>query len=232
MGAAQQLKDQMNALWDKNEKKIIDDLSDEDYYNHNKAEFLEWYKPHGDHGLSEDGTDEEYIREHLVERFSDFLHEFDNNANDDGNKLIVYRCLSVDDQDEFLFRVAHGEPAEGHKGLGVFWSWDKEKAGCHWGSGSSGQGSGDVVVEALVDVKDIDVEATLRLNLSPSTGEDEAEIRVREGAKLEVLGVHTSDDEYISPLDEGLDPIPMTANFYAKYPTLAKVLLEVSASCS
>lgn len=222
MGAVQQLKNQMEALWDKNETKIVDDLSSEDYYNCNKEEFLSWYRAdHHGEGL----TDDELIHEHISERVSDFLSEFDNSATDDGDKLIVYRCLSVADQDEFLFHIAHGEPAEGYDGLGVFWSWDKDKAGCHWGSGSSGQGSGDVVVEALVSTSDVDIAATLELNLSPSTGEDEAEIRVKEGCKLEVLGVHTSDDEYISPLDEGLDPIPMTASFYTIYPTLARILL-------
>jgi len=208
MSAVNELASQMDAMWDKDTKKIIEEVSEDDYYN----------------DFRKDG---ENVEDHIANRFSEFLPHFQNNAQDDGDKLIIYRCISPDDEDEFLFHIAHGEPIEGHEGLGIFWSYDREKAGCHWGSGSSHQSSGDVVVEALVSVNDIDVYRTLILNLNPSLGAEEAEIRVKEGAKLEVLGVHTSDNEYISPLDEGLEPIPMHASFYKTYPALARVLFEI-----
>ena len=205
MSAVSTLVQKMQAIWDKNQKQIIRDFGAEDFYSDE-----DYWKP-------------EMVEEDISDRADNFISDFDNKANDDGNKLLIYRAITVADVGEFLFHVANGEPLEGYDGLGVFWSWDKDSAQAHWG-GSSGE---EVVIEAMVNVNDIDAKLTLELNLHPSLGEDEAEIRVKPGAPIEVLGVYVEQDgqtEYISPLDEDLPPIRMTASFETRYPICAELL--------
>lgn len=202
MSAINQLVATIEHFWDSKTDKIIDNA---DGWEERANDELS-YNPDEHEGKTVDEVREELIRY----RFDDFLSAVRLKADEDKGKLIVYRCISPDDVDEFIFHVANGEAIEGYDGLGIFWSFDEKKAGCHWGSGSSGRSHGDVTIHALVSVGDINVERTVMANLFASTGEEEAEITLKEGAKLEVIGIQT-DEAYVSPLDEGHPAIPMTA---------------------
>lgn len=208
MSAKSQLYQAMQSIWDRDSDKIIEELSNEDGWE----DRIEWARKTGEPLREEDATDEEIISAIMQDLYSDFMSDFNHKAEEDAGDLLIYRCLSVDDQEEFVFYIANGQPVEnyegGHyEGLGIFWAWDEDRAQCHWGSG---RGAGNVTVNARVPFSSIDPYVTLVLNLNPSLGKDEAEIRLKEGADLEVLGVDTNDG-YVSPLDHGEKPIPMTA---------------------
>jgi len=146
----------------------------------------------------------------IHDRFANFYSDFKSKATESKGKIVAYRCISVDDVDEFLFHVANGTPVENYEGIGVFWAWDKKRAACHWGHDTGSK----VTVHAQIPYDSLDVYYTLMLNLSLSLGEDEAEIRLKEGAPVEIIGVEHGK-ELISPLDEGHPPIQMQARVRA-----------------
>ena len=212
--AKQQLIDEMSRLWKTKRKLIVSELSHEDGWD----DRIEWLKKSDPYKY--DGTDDQVIEAFLEERYEDFMNEFDSNAEDADGELMIYRCMTVADADEFAFNIAHGIPAEDYKGLGIYWSWKEDAAQAHWG------GHGEpVTIHALVPFSSINPLYTLTLNLSPALGEDEAEIRLKPGAPLSVLGINLDDrngDHYLSPLDDDLDPIPMSAG----YPAVSKILAD------
>lgn len=202
MSTKQQLVQALMSTYAKSKDDIFIDLQAHDFYN--DADFFKWERQDG----KEDMTDEEIIRGHIDERFWDFISDFKRVAKEHNGKLLIYRCMTVDDEGEFLFHIANGTPLEDYEGLGIFWAWDEGRAECHWGYTKGGH---QLTVHALTALKSIDVYLTLLRNLDPSLGKDEAEIRLLEGASLEVLGVETKDG-YVSPLDEGHKPIPLVAS--------------------
>lgn len=217
MGAKSQLLAEWQKLMSSQEKKVIQDSwdNDGDGYSH----LIEYQVGPGGQfhsgieGDEPDGYDQdnplckEIVEQAAFDRWVDFKASFDSVAQDDGpaGELLIYRCIQVDDPDEFIFHVAHGEPVDEYKGIGIFWSWDEKQAQCHWGKGGR-----SVTVHACVPYSSIEAYDTLILNLSPSLGEDEAEIRLKEGSQVLILGVEY-ENEYYSPLDEDLPPVPMSA---------------------
>jgi hypothetical protein len=185
-----------------NLKKVHRDVSYQstDWFDNN----LDYYKNDYDYqGLSE----EQMVHDLIDARFYDFISDLRNKAKEDEGKILATRCISVTDVDEFLFHVANGTPLPEYDGLGIFWSWDEDKAECHWGRSNGKR----ITVHALVPFESIDIRGTLMHNLDMSLGEDEAELTVKEGAEIYVAGVQV-DSEYISPYDEGHDAIPLVAS--------------------
>ena len=105
-------------------------------------------------------TEDEIVYELIDRRFYDFIDDFDRVATDDGDMLLVYREITVEDTDEFLFHIANGEPIEDYKGLGIFWAWDENKAEAYWGGGGEGVG-----IHAMVPIESIDIFTTLVKNI-------------------------------------------------------------------
>lgn len=217
MSAKSQLLAEWNRLMSGERGKVVQDSwdNDEDGYK-NLIEYQTGPGGQFNSGIEDDEPDgydqdnalcKEIVEQAVDDRWLDFKSSFDSIAQDDGpaGEILIYRCIQVDDPDEFIFHVAHGEPLEDYKGIGIFWSWDEKQAQCHWGKGGR-----SVTVHACVPYDSIETYDTLILNLSPSLGADEAELRLKEGATVLVLGVDY-DDEYYSPLDADLPPVPMHA---------------------
>lgn len=200
MGAKNQLYQAMTDVWEKKKEKIIDSLSREDGWE-DRIHYFKEAEPD-----KADLSDDEIIAELVWDRYADFMSQFLSHAEDHEGKLMAYRCIGVDDEEEFIFHIANGSPVEDYNGLGVYWAWDESKAQCHWGAGAS-----SVTIHALVPFSSIDPWTTLELNCHPTLGEDEAEVRLKEGAPVEVIGVEKLNGEYVSPLDHGEKPIRMQA---------------------
>ncbi len=102
-----------------------------------------------------------------------------------GGKFLVYRCIAIDIEqtaEDWL------NSSEGRYGVGIYWSWDK-KTHCAWGHDETKPyKSNEVVVVALIDPDDIDLEATAIQNLHPWS-HSEKEIRLEEGAEIEIKKV-------------------------------------------
>lgn len=231
----------LKAAWDlvyhddKKFKKVVNDLWSDDYFSTGSGNYVDdrMGETYSEEEIAEMSPKEkgeaEYdiVEDWVRDRWSDFESDFERVATEKDGMLEANRCIGVEDAEEFLFFVANETPLPEYTGLGVYWSWNKEDAECHWGKGAE-----HVYVHALIPFESIDPYVMLTQNLRPSTGEDESEIYVKEGAKVLVTEVEMLTDKQMAhDKVQPPQPIPMTAeSFYVKYPTLAKVLLEVSAS--
>lgn len=152
------------------------------YYTTYKAEDFE----DGEFPIEGEEWDEA-LAEYIDSAWNEFTSRFRKATEEDAEGIYITRCIGVDDAEEFVEALKEGRTIQDYKGLGIYWSWDKSKADCHWG-----QGSDHITVHGFVDVGDINYWHTAVMNLHPSMGEDEAEIRIVEGADLMVLSVEDS----------------------------------------
>lgn len=142
--------------------------------------------------------------DYLDELWWDFHSEFKRHAKTEGNNLVGYRCIAVEDVEEFVKALNKGKYLQGYSGVGIFFSWKKEAAECHWGNDSE-----TVVVKALIPFTSIDIKRTARANFDIDLGQDENEITLKKGAKLRVVEILDGDN---NNLLEGLKSLPVVAN--------------------
>lgn len=193
-------------------EKWYEETKDEDnfdqyvgFYDHQEEDFLIEIKSDyaSDKDLDVDSIDEEseefkkfYNQEKekkikdlaydwFFDRLADFTYELEKVGEVTEKGIVCYRSIMVDDIDEFLFLISNKTFPKDYKGIGVCWSWHKDKAEAHWGEGKQ-----EVIVKALIPFSAIEKERTLWLNMNPTLGEDEAEIRIKEGKDLEILEIN------------------------------------------
>ncbi len=207
------------------DEKVLEEIDGSDYWSNIQYDVEREMEDDGE--LSEGMTKEEReqaleakMQEEKVEwvenRRSDFEAQFYSHAEDQEGKLVVYRAMTVPDPDVFVSLIVDGlYENEQFKGVGVYWAWDENKADSHWGRG----GMKGVVLRGLVDLKDIDFETTAMMNFDPRSGEEEAEIRIREGAQIQLLGVKI-ENKWVEP--EAIEPVYVAAQYRA----IIRALLE------
>jgi len=115
--------------------------------------------------------------------------------NIESNKIKLYRGMSVKGELDFEKRYIQDEYIE----IGKCWSYDKIVA-----EDFSGKATGSVIVEALIDEKDVNWKTTLELALFPKENNDEKELRLYHHAIIEVKIIETKqqDGEYKTHLPE------------------------------
>jgi hypothetical protein len=145
----------------------------------------------------------EKARERLDEDWSDFEDRFYELAKEENGNLVGYRCIGVEDVEEFVEALKKGEYLEGYEGVGIFFSWNQDAAECHWGEGSE-----TVTVKALIPYTSIDIKRTARANMSLSSFEEE-EITLKAGAKILVDEILSEDNK---KLLYGIPPFPAVAS--------------------
>lgn len=133
------------------------------------------------------------LEKYISESFDEFSDRFENKAKEKGAKLHVSRCIGVEDVKEFTDLISKGKYVADYKGLGLFWSWDEDKAECYWG----GNQKEWVTIHCLVDVSHIDIESTTFKNINPSLGEDETEIQVKKNTPLELISIEDHNDKQV-----------------------------------
>ena len=143
--------------------------------------------------------------EYIGGRWTGFARDFQKAVYLDG-KLFIHRCVTVKDPPSFEEDLSRGALPKGYKGLGIFWSWDYGAAKCHWGHHN--EGGIPVVMTGLVDPKAIDIEGTVLANFHPDVGEEEMEIRLKEGAVV-LLTDLSSDETW--PLRQYDPPVKLRA---------------------
>jgi len=117
----------------------------------------------------------EAANERLEEAFDDWIYKYD----DLKFPLELYRCVALP-----------GFEKLDTKKLGIYWSDDLRSAECHWG------GKGDTyTLKTRIKETQIDWESTLEINMHPSLGEDEQEIRLREGTPLTIESYQKDGDK-------------------------------------
>lgn len=128
---------------------------------------------------------ENALKKYMQDKFKDFHSDFSHKAEDKGSYLHVARCISVNDVDDFVGKISKGEYLSGYGGVGVYWSWDTNNTECYWGK----SGQQPVIINGLVDVRNIDIKSTIMTNLHPSLGERETEIKVRDNNPIRILNL-------------------------------------------
>lgn len=145
--------------------------------------------------LSEDEIDQEMeilIKDKAYDYFNDRIYDACYDIMDcfDGDYIILKRCLMVK-KSEFLKNCEKNQFGK-FEGVGIYWSWDHSKADSHWGHFDAG--NEEVEVLGKVKASDIDWDATISLNMCPSLGQDEAEIRLKKGTLVEIIKI--DEDSY------------------------------------
>lgn len=115
--------------------------------------------------------------EELKGNLKDFQRRFDVNAQQEGDRLLVFRCISVE-KPEAVMRSLKTKP------VGIYWSWDYQGAECHWGD----KNHPSVILHALVSPDSLEWLETLATNIQPF-GQQENEIRLKAGASIEIVDV-------------------------------------------
>ena len=119
------------------------------------------------------------------ERLADFSHELEKVVEITDSGVVCFRSLLVDDLAEFTESLNQGKLIGNFEGIGTCWAWHEHKAEAHWGKGSI-----EVVLKGIIPFKYIEEESTMWLNLNPSLGREEAEIRVQSGKAIEIISIN------------------------------------------
>lgn len=99
-------------------------------------------------------------------------------------KMLVHRMIMADE--DWLTRITE-------RGLGQYWTWDKEYAEAY-----AGQGSNEWLISGLIDPASVDWVSTILANAHPATGQEEKEITIPEGTPVKVVGIEV-DGEPVDP---------------------------------
>ena len=134
-----------------------------------------------------------WLHEEIKYKITDILEEIENLVIN--NSIPVFRGMNIAQSENFLKKVHSDKYTE----LGVCWSHNKDSAEAF---AYSTEDSNKVLLEAHIDTTEIDWEATIELNLSPSLGEEEKEIRLFDNGliKLNKIYVDKTMIEFEEPL--------------------------------
>jgi len=131
---------------------------------------------------------ENKLANYVTNKWADFSAAFSDVAEMQSGKLKIYREIHVDAVEEFLDALNKSTTIQGFKGIGIYWSWDKNRAHAHFGSGEGHS----VLLEGLVGINDINYKNTAQKSLTPLWSDDEAEIEVKAKADITIVVVHAS----------------------------------------
>ena len=192
-------------------------LGDEDFDEKAKERFAE------SEDISVDDVDinskkfKEFLRDErestAQDWYDDRWNELENDMSDKlksgEHGIKIYRAITVEDPDEFIFHSSFDTYINDHNGVGVYWAWDEDSAEAHWGHGKGKE----IVIHAEAPLSSIDIKTTLMLNMNPSLGRDEAELRLKEKAKVFVLGFEVGGEFIL--VDK--EPLQLTASLSEQY---------------
>ena len=158
------------------------------------AEFL-WSNPEG---FPEDILDEmseeevfetkecqEWVRNVFEDRLNELIDVYTYNVILYDGTLTIYRAMTFDEVKNwgFLGDYLDHLRVQG-KHLGIYWSYDTDKAEAHWGDGGV-----EYLLQSRVNARYVDWESTLTMNLHPTIGYEEAEVRLYKGTPLYIEAV-------------------------------------------
>lgn len=137
-----------------------------------------------------DDIDSDHIDPDLFEDFYRKIKQYIR-----GGKLNIFRAYSV-----------FGDPIaelERNNTLGQFWSYDPTTVDTYRSAGPEDAYEDDYVIHSRVDERHIDWEATFALNMTPSRGNYEREVRLFKGTPLKIVNLYAKDGQNITPVELG-----------------------------
>jgi hypothetical protein len=163
--------------------KYIDNIWGSDWREYYRAQAIE--EADGDDEAVDD-IERQLIETDLERAYEDWCYKYSYLMK---FPLTLYRAISLDGPSSLVTT-----------GIGVYWTDSESHAQAHWGS----RGTVYVVV-AEVEADAVDWEGTIHANTDPSLGEDEQEVRLKEGAHVRLLGyykkTHSGVRSPMVPLD-------------------------------
>ena len=151
-----------------------------------------------------DGLTDKEIKQIAKEAFrtqlSDFMSSFTSSAKIERGGITLWRCITVEDPQAYLELLKAGNYPDketgigNYRGLGVYWSYDQSAANCHWGK----SGGKKILLKAVAPISAIDVRSTLSMNMDVDTGMVEAEIRLKKGAAVKLVGAFEGGQDILN----------------------------------
>lgn len=131
------------------------------------------------------GRQEELIKRHILNDMEERYYNATHELNSWTFPMTVYREITLQKIEDLRTQK-----------IGDAWSYDERAASAHWGQ--FGQGYKKFLLIAKITENNIDWETTLLLNLDPSLGEEEKEVRLKEGTNFELVGYKEERGEAVS----------------------------------
>jgi hypothetical protein len=125
----------------------------------------------------------EYVQSELESKFEEV--KYDIGYITKNGWITIYREMTVDPR--WLNNLKR------NKRLGIYWSWDKHAAEAHWGS--FGKGHRSILLVSQVKEIHVDWVDTFKLNIHPSLGEEEKEIRLFKNTPIKLLDVYVEGEK-------------------------------------
>ena len=128
-----------------------------------------------------------WLKYELEYRFDNLKDKFFYLEND--GYFTLYRSMLV--EDNYLNKLKRGEI----KRIGIYWTWDIEKAEPHWGYGDKDKNN-DIIFEIKIKAENINWVETFRLNLEHEFMNEEEEIRLFKNTPLDIKNIingHTTN---------------------------------------
>lgn len=131
--------------------------------------------------------DSEHYNEFIYDLFSSNIENiFDDVYNTLEHEPLVYRSITVS-EDWTIENLKD-------KNIGIYWSYDKDKAEPHWGYIKNKKEI--LIIGEIIYDDSVNIDETILLNLAPGLGEEEKEIRLIKDSYILVKGVEI-DGEFI-----------------------------------
>lgn len=131
---------------------------------------------------------EEALDQYIEDAWYRFENNFSKIAKIENGMLALYREITVESIPRFLYFLQKGKTIPSFKGIGIFWSWDKDKAEAHHGYVGHA-----VLIKGLVKLSDINYASTALKNLNPALGVPEAEIQIKKGSLVYITEVYSDN---------------------------------------
>lgn len=119
----------------------------------------------------------EFVQSELEARFYEVQNDIGRTIKN--GYITIFRSMTV--------KPKWFEKLDKHKHLGIFWSWDKQSAEAHWGHFEKGHR--DIKLVSKIKEIYIDWVDTFELNIQPTTGYDEREIRLFKNTPIKLFAI-------------------------------------------
>lgn len=124
-----------------------------------------------------------FIQDQLEDRFYDVKDDIGRTIKN--GYITIFRDMTVASK--------WFDKLEKHKHLGIYWSWDKSSAEAHWGKFDKGHRT--IKMVSKVKEKHVDWHDTFELNIDPSIGEEEREIRLFKNTPIKLDAIYVAGKE-------------------------------------
>lgn len=156
-----------------------------------------------------DSFKKEYFENQLKEKsknvyddqFWNFLTELDEYLNIENDVVTVYRAMNIPKNqfDQFIHGLNNNSFINDYLGIGVCWSFNKNKAEAHHGHVDGP--SIAILITGHFPLSSLNLKRTFELNMDLSCGFDEAELRINDHELIHITEIENLEDSSVMSLN-------------------------------